>query len=364
MTAMQLRLTPFVAGEDAYEALPALARPHGSALMLIGGKRAMEAAGGRLMKALRFSGLRLIDSLVCEPLCTMEGAARLARKAREAGAELLLGMGGGRALDQAKAAAALAGLPVITVPTIAATCAAVSGLSVLYHEDGSFDRFLFLDEPPLSALIHSGVLAEAPACYLKAGIGDSLAKQVEASFSARGAALSYRDRMGLSVADSLLASLLQHGVQALRDNEARLPTQALTEVALASIVSVGYVSLLVQEGLNGALAHSLYYAMEPMLKGLPILHGDFVAWGALCQLQLDGQEGRLGELRGFLAALGTPTSLHGMGLDAADSALLSLARAAVRQPDMALVPYPITGGMIQSAIQAVELLAKEELSLV
>lgn len=359
-----VKLTPFAAGPEAYAHLPQFAAAHGSELLLIGGERALQAGKPRLLKASRGSGLSLVGCLQAAPVCSHEAALHLARQARALGARLVLGMGGGRALDQAKAAAELAGLPVICLPTIAATCAATSGLSVLYREDGSFDRFLFLSSPPEAALIDTAVLARAPACYLRAGIGDSLAKHVEALFSARGADTGFEDMLGLHIAEGLFEGLLALGAQALRDNGAGLATEALQQAALLSIVSVGYVSLLVQEGFNGALAHSLYYALEPMLQGLPVLHGDVVAWGALCQLWLDGQQDKALRLRAFLQGLSIPVNLQQMGLRAEDPALQALARQATAQPDMALLPYPITGEMIIGAIRAVEMLSKEELTIV
>lgn len=45
---------------------------------------------------------------------------------------MIFGMGGGKALDTAKGAGYEAGLPVFTFPTIAATCAATTALSVVY----------------------------------------------------------------------------------------------------------------------------------------------------------------------------------------------------------------------------------------
>lgn len=358
MRAAQAQLTPFVAGPEAYQALPGLAEPFGERLLLIGGERAMAAASGRLLAALRGSGLQLVDSIVAPKVVSFDAARSLALQAHALDAQLILGMGGGRALDTAKAAAELAGLPVVCLPTIAATCAATSGLSVLYRADGSFDRFLFLGRPPLSALIDTEVLKKAPVCYLRAGIGDSLSKHVEALFSARGASLHFTDQLGLSIADGLFDRLLSLGGDALRDADKQ------QEAALISIVSVGYVSQLVQEGFNGALAHSLYYALEPLLMGKELLHGEFVAWGALCQLWLDNQQQKALRLRDFLQAIGIPVSLAEMGLDAQDAVLRSHALQAAQQPDMALLPYPVSGEMIHRAIDAIEQLSMEVPSVV
>ena len=68
---------------------------------------------------------------------------------------MIFGMGGGKALDTAKGAAERAGLPVFTFPTIAATCAATTALSVVYREDGNFDSFYFYDKPARHCFINT-----------------------------------------------------------------------------------------------------------------------------------------------------------------------------------------------------------------
>lgn len=57
---------------------------------------------------------------------------------------VILGIGGGKTLDTAKAVSHYAGLPVILVPTVASTDAPCSRVAVLYFEDGRFDRYLSL----------------------------------------------------------------------------------------------------------------------------------------------------------------------------------------------------------------------------
>ena len=52
--------------------------------------------------------------------------------------DALIAIGGGRVLDTVKAAGDLLDIPVITIPTIAATCAAWAGLTIQYDDEGSY----------------------------------------------------------------------------------------------------------------------------------------------------------------------------------------------------------------------------------
>lgn len=352
--AHTIALPPYTAGEDAYTALPRLLTALGTRPVVIGGHKAMAAALPRLKRALEGSGLVLCGALHHGPDCTFAAAQAVAAQAQTLGADVILGVGGGRALDTAKAAGDMLGIPVITLPTIAATCAAVTKLSVMYDDHGHFDRFLYLKAAPVHCCIDTLVIAQAPVHYLCAGIGDSLAKHVESPFAARGAEHSHADSLGLAIAEGLWRPLQQYGPQALLEAQSKIPGPALTAAALCCIVSTGYVSVLVREDFNGALAHSLYYVLESLPAMRDQLHGDVVAWGALVQLSLDGQHDKAGQFRQLLRALGIRDSLAQMGLSLNEPAVLASIARIGEQPDMAFLPYPITETMVLDALRRTE----------
>lgn len=340
---------PIVTGPDAYRVLPDVIQAHGArSVLLLGGRRALAAGLPELKAALSGKDISLMIREFSGE-CTMLQARAYAGEAVGMGAGLILGMGGGKALDTAKAAAHLTGLPVITLPTIPATCAALTALSVLHDPPGSAEGpFLFLDHPPAYVCLHTGILSRSPAMYLRAGIGDSLAKAVESAYKA-GAVndLSYTDRLGLSIAQFGFETLLSHGASALADMAQGKDSPAFRLAAQLCIVNTGLVSLLVQERLNGALAHALYYALRDMPGFAEVLHGDAVAWGSVVLLALEGNMAEAARLKTFLGEVGSLSSLREIGLAPDD--IKSWLPQALAQPDMAQPPTPLTLEMVLRA---------------
>lgn len=355
MKAYSVFFANYTIGENAYGQVPQVCLPFGKRIFLIGGRRAMDAAEGLLGKALEGSGLVVLESVEFGADCTYRTIDRWAQRAKELGADMIFGMGGGKALDTAKGAAERAGLPVFTFPTIAATCAATTALSVVYREDGNFDSFYFYDKPARHCFINTRVIADAPCEYLRAGMGDTMGKFFECHFAARGDHLDHSSALGREISNLCYGPLLEHGVQALVDCRRHEPSFALQQAVLANIVSTGMVSLMVLDDYNCAIAHSVYYGLV-LLPGFEekYLHGDVVAYGVLVQLAVDKDWDRMREVKGFMKELGIPSTLREMEVPLDREYLRDVLRETVTGPDMEHIPYPVTEDMIFEAMREVE----------
>ncbi|MCP1535603.1 MULTISPECIES: glycerol dehydrogenase [Methylorubrum] len=215
---------------------------------------------------------------------------RMAGLAREAGAEVIVGMGGGKAMDTAKATADDLGLPVAIVPTIASTDAPCSALSVIYSPDGVFETYRFYSKNPDLVLVDTAVCARAPVRLFASGIADGLATNVEAKATwrsrARTMAGGAQTIAGGAIAQVCEDTLFAHGLSAYRAVEKGLVTPAVEAVVEAATLLSGLGFE------NGGLAaahaiHNGFTALEGDIHHLT--HGEKVAYGILVQLVLDQQ---------------------------------------------------------------------------
>ena len=228
----------------------------------------------------------------------------LAAQGKTLGIDVVVGFGGGKALDTGKGVALALGTPFVSVPTIAATDAPASLAIAVYNDHHLLTEILLLPRNPELVLVDSAIIAKAPLRFLLAGIGDAISKKFEAE----------------------------------------------------AVHKAG------RETPNGTRSTRTGLAIA---KGLPMvpraartLHGEHVAYGLLVQLILEERPREfILELLDFYRQIGLPTQLADFGMtDWTEDELDTLTANAMLSPSVKRFVVELDQDMLKAAIRQVETL--------
>lgn len=321
--------------------------------LLVGGDRTLVRVNSVLQSALAQHSLQLAQASYA-PDCSEASLAALHQVCVQHEADLVIGVGGGKALDAAKLLAHQARLPIVTIPTSAATCAAWTALSNIYSDQGAFLYDVGLTKCPDLLILDYDLVQTAPQRMLVAGIGDALAKWYEASVSS-GQSEQSLIIAAVQQARVLRDLLLQKSVAALQ-----APGSVVwREVVDATVLLAGVIG-----GLGGAqcrtvAAHAVHNGLTHLLQSHGTLHGEKVAYGILVQLRLEEMiPGNMlaatsrQQLLSFYGEIGLPMSLADLGLaNVTVSDLQRSAELACRpNSDIHHLPFPVTPTQLMAAM--------------
>lgn len=286
-----------------------------------------------------------------------EEIERLCDLAKNSKPQVIVGIGGGKTLDTAKAVAHLLELPVIVVPTIASTDAPCSALSVIYTPDGKFKRYLILPRNPDVVLVDTGLIAKAPVRFLVSGMGDALATWFEASSCKAKFAPNITGDVGSMTAYALArlcyGTLLEYGVTAKISCEAHAVTPALEHIIEANTLLSG----LGFESGGLAAAHAIHNGFTVLEKVHDKQHGEKVAFGTLASLFLTDKPAQIiDEVYAFCESVGLPTTFDEIGLGGiSDEELTKVAEAACAENEtIHNEPIPVEPMTVFSALKAAD----------
>ncbi len=262
--------------------------------------------------------------------CSQNEIDRVTEAARDVDADVIVGVGGGKTMDTAKAVAHALGRPVLIAPTIASTDAPCSALSVIYTPDGAFERYLVLPKNPDVVLVDTAVCAKAPVRFLVAGMGDALATWFEAESCRIKGAANMTGRPGTMSAFALgrlcYDTLMEYGRLARTAAELDVVTPALEHVVEANTLLSG----LGFESGGLAACHAIHNGLTRLEATHSYWHGEKVAIGVLAGLFLSDQpSARVDEVYEFCLDVGLPVTLAQIGLsDVSDEDLMQAAQGA------------------------------------
>ncbi len=289
--------------------------------------------------------------------CCNSEIDRLTGIVKEKGCDLVIGVGGGKIFDTAKAVAYYAGTPVFICPTIASTDAPCSALSVIYTENGVFEKYLFLSSNPNLVLMDTDIIAKSPVRLTVAGMGDALATYFEARACQRSGATScaggITTEAAMALAKLCFDTLMSEGVKAKVALEAGVCTQAVEKVIEANTLlsGIGFESA----GLAGA--HAVHNGLTVLSECHHMYHGEKVAFGTITQLVLENiPREELEDIIGWCMEVGLPVTLSELGAEnASDEQLMEVARAACADTDtFHNMPFEVTPETVFAAIKAAD----------
>lgn len=338
----------------------------GKHALIVGGKTALSVVGNEFLDSLRSSGISYeIKEFKGYP--TEKAIEEISSIAIDVNADIIIGVGGGRVLDTIKAAGEKSNLSVVTVPTIGATCAAWSALTVLYDETGKETGYRILETSPKLILADTKIIAEAPVRYLNAGVADTIVKWYEFEPYAEKDYDDFSLRIGLNTSKLALEILERSAVRAAEDSENKKVTEAVTEVVNSIIVLAGLVGSISAGKYRAALAHAIHNSLTTIPNTHKSLHGEKVIFGLIVQFILeDKPQQEIDKLISFLNALNLPVTLEQLGIKEDVANNISKIASGVELPAKALekLSFKVSSELIEAAIKKANEFGQHSLNVI
>ncbi|MGE4552719.1 MAG: iron-containing alcohol dehydrogenase [Desulfovibrionaceae bacterium] len=254
--------TRIIFGAGTLSRLGEVVRAHGTKALLVTGGGSVKRSGvfDRVVESLTAAGVAVAECGGIEPNPRITSVARGAEIVRKQGCDVIVALGGGSVMDASKVIAAAArydgdpwdmilhgqeqvhvpteALPVITVPTLAATGSEANCSAVITNEDAKVKSFI--SNPllfPKAAIVDPELTVSVPRDQTAFGVCDLITHVTEAYFNGIDNT-PIQDRF----AEGVILTALEWGPKAIADGsdiEARAQVQWAALLALVGWVNVG-----------------------------------------------------------------------------------------------------------------------------
>ena len=288
----------YVQGENALDDFYEIVKDMGKSFLFICSKSGERICRPKIEKSCAGKDVKLRFE-VFGGISSVGEIEKMRKIIRDENIDVVVGVGGGSAIDTAKPAAYYEKKQVISMPTVCATDAPCTGLSVLYEDDHTFKEYIFYP---------------TPVRFLVAGMGDALGTYFEARMCEKAKAPSLENggvtKSAMALCRLCYDTLIEHGFRA----KAAVELGLLTPDVEAIIEANTYLSGVGADNGGLATAHSVYNGLT-VLKELTAMHGEAVAFGTLAQLILEeAPTEEICVVENFCVSVGLPVTLAEMGI--------------------------------------------------
>ena len=345
--------TRLIFGAGTLSRLGEVARPHGKKAMIVTGGGSVKRNGTfeRAVSSLKASGVSIAECSGVEPNPRLSSVVRGSEIARSEGCDMVIALGGGSAMDAAKVMAAAVyyegdpwdmilhgqenhkpptrALPIITVPTLAATGSEMNCGAVITNEKTTVKSFIMAEcLYPSVALVDPELTMSVPADQTAFGVCDLITHVTEGYFNGVDGT-PIQDRF----AEGVILTAMEWGPKAIADGnnlEARTQVQWASVVALNGWVQVGtsapYPVHMIEHTVSAYhdIAHAAGLAiinpawMRFAAKARPARFAQFAQRIFDIQLKHPEEEEAIKEginrFEAFLGSIGCPTRFSKLGI--------------------------------------------------
>jgi glycerol dehydrogenase len=322
--------------------------------------------GPTVTASIREAGLQMGEAMF-QGEATQAERARVGQLARQQGADIAVGIGGGKILDVAKAVAVDAGIKLITCPTIASNDSPTSAASVWYNDEGDFVGFDCWPFNPDIVLVDTQVVVRGPVRAFVAGMGDALSTWVEAEAAYKGRAANIAGGQptmaAMAIARLCYDTLMELGRDAKRDLEQKALTPAVEKVIEANVLLSG----LGFESGGLATAHMVGNLLSNVPECKKLMHGEKVGFGIVTQLCLDDEADvdERNAIVDFEIAIGLPVTFAELKLPGVSrERLQALGEACAGEGSLCRNhPFSVTADDVVDAMISADALGRERQAL-